>query len=246
MQHRLPLQAIMQPNVVAGMAFIFCTLLAIELIMVVYASWLARDFGATTAQLGSIFALLGFVEIGGSLGAALFTDRIGKRRAVIGGYLLTAPVDVGPAVYVRQLVALLPVFLLYDICFEFAVVSTFPLLSELLPQARGRVIAIGVATIGLGRVVGSLLGPALFVGIGFTANGVLAALLTLLGVAICARWVYEGSGRGGEEERRRHETRVRMLCTFVLLGSRFSVLGSLVRSVLGSRFLVVVRWLSVL
>jgi predicted MFS family arabinose efflux permease len=191
-QERPPLRAILRANVVAGMAFVFCTLLAIELIIVVYASWLERDFGATTAQLGAIFALLGFVEIGGSLGAAIFTDRIGKRRAVISGYLLTALWMLLLPFTAGNWWLFLPIFLLYDVCFEFAVVSTFPLLSELLPQARGRVIALGVATIGLGRMIGSLLGPALFSGIGFTANGVLAALLTVVGVAICARWVYEG------------------------------------------------------
>jgi predicted MFS family arabinose efflux permease len=53
-------------------------------------------------------------------------------------------------------------------------------------------LALGTAAIGLGRVIGSLIGPALWQQFGFAANGLLAGGLTLLGVAICFLFVREG------------------------------------------------------
>jgi len=184
--------ALAQPGVWPALGFVLCQLLAVELIFVVYAAWLEADFGATTAQLGQIFALLGLVELAGSSGAALLTDRIGKRRAVLAGFGATA-----------ALMALLPLsagswglflllFLLFDLCFEFAIVSVFPLVSGLAVRGRGTVMAASVAAVGVGRVIGSLLGPQLFAGAGFWANGLLAALLAGLGVAAGAALIREG------------------------------------------------------
>lgn len=184
--------ALTQHGVWAALGFVVCQLLAVELIFVVYAAWLGRDFGATTAQLGQVFALLGIVELAGSSAAALLTDRVGKRRAVLLGFALTA-----------GLVALLPLssgrwglflalFLLFDLCFEFAIVSVFPLVSGLARRGRGTVMAATVAAVGVGRVVGSLLGPRLFEGAGFWANGLGAALVAAIGVGLGALLIREG------------------------------------------------------
>jgi predicted MFS family arabinose efflux permease len=78
-----------------------------------------------------------------------------------------------------------------DLWFEFAIVSTFPLISDIVPAARGTMLALSVAAIGLGRVVGSRVGPPLWESFGFFANGLLAGALTLLGVFICLLFVHE-------------------------------------------------------
>lgn len=184
--------ALGQPGVWAALGFVVCQLLAVELIFVVYAAWLERDFAATTVQLGQVFALLGVVELAGSSAAALLTDRVGKRRAVLLGFALTA-----------GLIGLLPLssgswwlfltlFLLFDLCFEFAIVSVFPLVSGLARRGRGTVMAATVAAVGVGRVVGSLLGPRLFEGAGFWANGLAAALIAAVGVGVGALLIREG------------------------------------------------------
>ena len=85
---------------------------------------------------------------------------------------------------------------MFDLCFEFAIVSAFPLVSGILPTARGTMLALSTAAVGLGRVIGSLVGPALWQQFGFAANGLLAAGLTLLGVAICFLFVREGEEAG--------------------------------------------------
>jgi predicted MFS family arabinose efflux permease len=66
------------------------------------------------------------------------------------------------------------------------------MLVDIITTHSGTLLALASAAIGLGRVIGSLIGPALWQQFGFAANGLLAGGLTLLGVAIGFRFVREG------------------------------------------------------
>jgi predicted MFS family arabinose efflux permease len=131
--------------------------------------------------LGLVVGLLGVVELIGSLAATLFTDRIGKRRAVLGGFalvgvwLLLLPQSTSWLTFLILLLA-------FDLCFEFAIVSTFPLISGLSAQGRGTVLAAMTASIGGGRILGSLVAPWLSVTAGYAVNSTLAGILVLCGV----------------------------------------------------------------
>ncbi|WP_298819308.1 MFS transporter [Chloroflexus sp.] len=180
-----------QPTVVAALGFILIQLAAVELIFVSYAGWLSSVFGATTTQLGLVFALLGLVELIGSLTATLFTDRIGKRRAVLAGFAL-----VGIWLLLLPLSGSWPVFLAvllaFDLCFEFAIVSAFPLFSGLSARGRGAILAMMTACIGGGRILGSLAGPWITATAGYTLNSMLAGGLVLLGVGLGVWMIREG------------------------------------------------------
>lgn len=189
---RASIAPLLQRHVVAILALAFLCTIASELVFVVYAGWLQQSFAATTEQIGLVFGSLGFVELAGSGGATLLVDRLGKRRAVLLGFAGTAIFQALLPVSSGHWILFLPLFLLFDLCFEFAIVASFPLISGVLPMARGTMLALGVTSIGLGRVVGSLLGPPLWERFGFAANGLLAAGLTLLGVAIGILMVREG------------------------------------------------------
>ncbi len=180
-----------QPIILATLAFIFVQLTAVELIFVNFAGWLSAAFKATTAQLGLVFGMLGVVELAGSTLATLFTDRIGKRRAVLAGFGL-----VGVCLLLLSQSSSWPIFLFwllaFDLCFEFAIVSTFPLVSGLSAQGRGTVLAAMTASIGAGRIAGSLIGPWLSLQLGYATNSALAGALALIGVALAWRFVGEG------------------------------------------------------
>lgn len=180
------------PGVAVLLCFVMLQMGAVEMIFVSYASWLSTDFGASTRQLGLVFGLLGIVELAGSGGAALFTDRIGKRRAVLMGFGLTGLTMLALPLASGRWGLFLVLFLLFDLCFEFAIVSSFPLLSGLGRAARGAVLALGVAASGLGRIFGSLAGPRLFEGAGFWANGLVAGSVALLGVGLGVALLREG------------------------------------------------------
>jgi DHA1 family inner membrane transport protein len=180
------------PSVLAALLLMFCTLLAAETIFIVYAAWLEADFGASQEQKALVFGLLGFVELGGSLGSTLLVDRFGKRRTVLFAFTVVAALQALLPISAGRWALFLPLFLLLDLWFEFAIVSAFPLISGILPMARGTMLSMSVAAIGLGRVFGSLVGPQLWERFGFIANGLLAAGMTLLGVVICLLFVREG------------------------------------------------------
>jgi predicted MFS family arabinose efflux permease len=183
---------IAQRGVLPALGFIVLQLLAIELIFVVYAAWLQADFQASTAQLGLVFGMLGIMELGGSVGAALFTDRVGKRRAVLVGFsVMTLTVLLMPLTAGRWEL-FLAVFLLFGLAFEFAIVSIFPLVSGLVREGRGTVIALAITMVGLGRIIGSLVGPRLFESFGFGANALLAGATALAGIIIGLIWMHEG------------------------------------------------------
>lgn len=186
-----PIQIVLKPVILAALSFIFVQMAAVELIFVSYAGWLEYTFGATTTELGLVFGLLGVVELIGSLAATLFTDRIGKRRAVLGGFalvgiwLLLLPQSTSWLTFLILLLA-------FDLCFEFAIVSTFPLISGLSAQGRGTVLAAMTASIGGGRILGSLVAPWLSVIAGYSVNSTLAGIMVLCGVGFGIMAMREG------------------------------------------------------
>jgi predicted MFS family arabinose efflux permease len=184
--------ALLQPEVAAAMGFVVLQMFAVELIFVAYAGWLSQDFGASTTQLGLVFGLLGVAELAGSVGATLLTDRLGKRRSVLLGFLATGLLILALPSSSGSWWLFLVLFLLFGVCFEFAIVSVFPLVSGLGTGGRGAVLALAVAAASLGRVGGSLIGPRLFEGAGFGAIGITAGITALIGVAIGVALLREG------------------------------------------------------
>jgi MFS family permease len=129
-------------------------------------------------------SLIGVAELTGAFSTGLFTDRLGKKRAVSIGLVINA---VGYAVMglaggnvVLGVGGALVAFL----GFEFLIVSSFPLASELVPGGRGRYLAWLVVAISLGRSAAGAIGPVLFTSIGFGANAIAAVALDLLALAV--------------------------------------------------------------
>ncbi|GAB4202679.1 MAG: MFS transporter [Roseiflexaceae bacterium] len=179
------------PRVLGLLGLVALALCGVDLILVAQSAWLSADFGANEAQIGQVFALMGAAELLGSLGATLLVDRIGKRRAVLGGFLLTALAMALLPLSAGNWLLLVPLLFLFDLTYEFSIVATFPLASGVAPAVRGTVLALVGAAAGSGRTIGSLISEPLRSGFGFGANGLLAATLTLLGVVLCFAFVRE-------------------------------------------------------
>jgi predicted MFS family arabinose efflux permease len=184
--------ALGQAGVLPALVVVVLQLMAAELVFVVYGAWLERDFGASTQQLGLVFGLVGLFELAGSTGATLLIDRLGKRRSVLVGFA-----GMGVAVLLLPLTTgswalFLTLFVLFALCFEFAIVAVFPLMSGLGGRARGTVMALCMMATGTGRIVGSVVGPRLFEATGFVGNGLLAGTAALVGVALGAWLIREG------------------------------------------------------
>jgi predicted MFS family arabinose efflux permease len=181
-----------KPAVVA--LLVSCLLVAAnENIFVVYGAWMEGQFGLATAALGLASMVIALAELAAEASSAGLVDRFGKRRAVLGGLALSAVAYLLlPALAQGLGTALLGVTLVV-LTFEFTIVSMLPLVSELAPDARGTLMAVNVAIMSFGRMVGSLSGPRLWTHWGLWANALVAAGLVLFALLILRTGVREKS-----------------------------------------------------
>ncbi len=130
-----------------------------ENMVIVYGAWLEDQFHLRVQALGLFSFVVGVAELAGELTVVALVDRIGKRRAILGGLVLTGlsyvalPFCQG-SIYIA-LVGLVCMFYL----FEFTIVSIFPYVSELVPSARGKWLAFNYSALVVGRLCGALTGP---------------------------------------------------------------------------------------
>lgn len=178
------------PAALAGLAVGLLASSANETVNIVFGAWMEQSFGLSIASIGLASAVIGISELGGEGLVAAIADPLGKRRAVMLGAGLSAVACLGLPVLGRTLPgALLGLFLFY-ITFEFTVVSSIPLMTELVPAARATLLSGNIAAHSGGRVVGALIGPTLFAH-GMVVIGVAAAALNLAALAALIFFVRE-------------------------------------------------------
>jgi predicted MFS family arabinose efflux permease len=156
-----------------------------ETVNLLFGVWLEDAFGLQIAALGAASAVIGLSELGGEGLVAAFVDRLGKPRAVALGLAVNSLGALAlPLVGRSEAGALAGLFFFY-ISFEFTIVSSIPLMTEILPSARATVLALNVSGLSLGRALGALAGPQLYaLGFGAVAAGAVAFNL----LALLALW----------------------------------------------------------
>ena len=170
--------------------------LASEMIIVVFGAWLEDSFGLSLAALGGAAILIGAAELAGEGATFGFTDRIGKRRAVLIGLIISA---VGFALLVparNEIVAGLAILAVALFGFEFTIVSSIPLASELQPSARAQYLAWMVVAMSLARGIGAATGPTLFQTFGLPGPALVAVAADVLAMVLLLAWVRERTGIG--------------------------------------------------
>jgi MFS transporter, DHA1 family, inner membrane transport protein len=154
-----------------------------ETITLVYGVWVEQAFSLSIASLGATALAIGVSELGGESLVTAFTDRIGKRKALVIGIVGNCLSAFALIIVGRWLVgALIGLFLFY-LTFEFTMVSGIPMMTEILPSARATMLAAHMAFIALGRSMGDLLAPVLFTQTilpGIAANALATILFNLL------------------------------------------------------------------
>jgi predicted MFS family arabinose efflux permease len=164
---------------------------AAESMFVVYGAWLEDGFGLSLVALGVTAVVIGLAELGGEGATFAFTDRIGKRRAVAIGLLIAAAGYLMVGVAQAQLVAGMVALAVGIGGFEFTIVSSIPLATEMAPMARTRYLAWSIVATSIGRASGAAIGPVLFEASGVGANAVLAAGANLVGLVVLVLYVHE-------------------------------------------------------
>jgi predicted MFS family arabinose efflux permease len=182
------------PSVVAAMTLNLLMSMASENLNVVYGAWMEQSFALPLTALGLSTTVIGIAELAGEGLVMGLADRLGKRRVIGFGLVLSALAYAAlPYISTRLEFALAGLFLVF-ITFEFTIVSAIPLMTELVPEARSRVLSATVAFHAGGRMAGALLGGWLF-GLGFAWNGWAAALLNGLALALLLAFVREAASR---------------------------------------------------
>jgi len=169
------------------MGFAFWMSMANDNLFVVYGAWLERDFGVGLLALGLSTSVIGAAELTGESCTAVWSDRIGVKRAVaIGLFLAISSYAALPLISGSLKAALAGLFLIF-LFFEFTIVSSFSLSTELLPNSRATMMAGFYAAAALGRIVGALTGTPLWLSGGLAAVAVTSAIATTLAL-LCYWW----------------------------------------------------------
>jgi predicted MFS family arabinose efflux permease len=118
-------------------------------VFIVSGVWLDDAHGVSTAGLGLVAAGFGAVELLSSSGVALFADRFGVRRSVIGGLSVLGCGLATMALSGASTALAVAGLALFLTGFEYAFVASLTMVTEAAPEARGR-------TIGISNMVGTL------------------------------------------------------------------------------------------
>ncbi len=183
----------------AGMLlFGFWVSIANDSLFVVFGAWFEQAFLVSIAALGFCTVAIGAAELLGESMTAVFADRLGVKRATILGlgmvviaYLLLPFLD-------RSLPLALSGLFLVFFTFEFTIVTSFSLSTELMPGARATMMAGFYAASGVGRMIGVLIGGWLWQVGGITAVAWTSAGFTVLGL-LSLVWGLHGWWRQNDE-----------------------------------------------
>ncbi len=172
------------PAILGALGVGLLSSMANESLNSVYGLWMEDTFHLSIGALGFTTITIGIAELAGEGLVMGFADRLGKRRAILIGLLASAAAYLTlPFMALFNLsFALAALFLVY-IAFEFAIVTSIPLVTELLPSARGLMMSTNVAFHGAGRMLGVMLGSWLF-HYGFVWNSLAAMALNVLALII--------------------------------------------------------------
>ncbi|PIE67653.1 MAG: MFS transporter [Deltaproteobacteria bacterium] len=149
-------------------------------LFVVYGTWLEAGFGIGIVVLGMATSIIGVAELFGEGLTATLSDRFGLKRSLMVGLTLSCLSYIALPVGRTLPLALTGLFLLF-LTYEFTIVTSFSLATELMPASRATMMACLYAAGGCGRVVGALMGSTVWQAGGITATGGVSGALTCLG-----------------------------------------------------------------
>ena len=150
-----------------------------EVVNLVFGVWMEDSFGLRIGALGAASAVIGFSELGGETLVGILVDRLGKVRSVGLGLALNCAAALALPVLGTSLIGAFVGLFLFYLTFEFTIVSTIPLMTEVLPVSRATLMATNVASHSLGRAAGAFLAAPIF-SLGFYFSALATVLFNLL------------------------------------------------------------------
>jgi len=176
-------------------ALLFSVLLYVgnEILFIIYGSWMESTFDLVLAELGALTIVIALAEVVGEFTVMGISDRVGKRRLVLIGTLISSiGYVVLPWLGFSLIVFLIGLFIVF-LAVEIAIVSSIPLMTEVLPHARAVMMGSNVAAQASGRFIGAWTGSLLYSAFGFEVAGAFACVIGILAFGVMLFLVYEAS-----------------------------------------------------
>ena len=173
-------------SVLAGLGFAISVSAANEVVNLVFGVWLEDRFALKLAALGAASAVIGISELGGEGLSALLSDKLGKEVAITIGLITSAASTFILYFFSGSVAGALTGLFFFYLGFEFTLVSSLPLMSEVFPAARATVMALTIACFSLGRAFGAAVAPWLY-NLGFLFNLITAIVLIVTGYFLLQR-----------------------------------------------------------
>jgi DHA1 family inner membrane transport protein len=195
--HALPLfrgawkQLLQERAALGALSYAFWISVANDNLFVVYGAWLEKQFSLSIVALGFGTGIIGIAELAGESLTAALADRLGLKQSVMGG-LTACIICYGVLPFLGQTLstALTGLFIIF-LTFEFTIVASLSLFTELVPQSRATMMASYLAFAGIGRVVGALVGGPIWLAGGIKATTLVSAAISGLALASLA-WGLRG------------------------------------------------------
>ena len=172
-------QQLLQERAALGaLSYAFWISVANDNLFVVYGAWLEKKFSLSIVALGFGTGIIGIAELAGESLTAALADRMGLKRSVIGG-LAVCIICYGILSFLGQTLsmALTGLFMVF-LTFEFTMVASLSLFTELVPKSRATMMASFLASAGIGRVVGALAGGPIWLAGGIQATTLVSAAIS--------------------------------------------------------------------
>lgn len=176
-----------QPAVWLIVLFGFLTFGSQDLFFVSQSAWLKETLGADEAAIGGLFALIGVAELLGSSSVVAYADRIGKRRSVVLGFIASAAAVAALGFGGTSWTVVTVLLFVFYVLIEYAIVASFPLLSETLPHARATMLSLHSVAVGTGRIAASFGSVLLYGWGGMQAVAVMIVVLSMIGLYTLTR-----------------------------------------------------------
>ena len=184
-------QLVRRRPALGAIGFVFFISAANDNLFVIYGAWLEESFRLGIVALGMATTVIGAAELLGEIVTATLADRLGLRRLIsIGVGFCALSYLALPTLGQTLPFALISLFFIF-LTFEFSIVTSLSLATELLPDARATMMAGYLAGASVGRVIGAFIGGPVWLMGGIVAVGCVSASITILGL-ISLWWGLKG------------------------------------------------------
>ncbi|MBN2568404.1 MAG: MFS transporter [Deltaproteobacteria bacterium] len=177
------LQLVRKRPAVGLLLFAFFVSVANDNFFVIYGAWLEESFNLSIVALGMITIVIGVAELLGEVLVALVSDRLGLRRSLVIGLVLSSVSYLAVSWWGGTVQEAMAAIFFVFLTLEFAIVTAISICTEVLPGARATMMASYLASASGGRVVGALMGGLVWEAGRIEATALVSTSISILALA---------------------------------------------------------------